>query len=70
MAKINMYEASISERNSANFFLNSVDEILKFVSLLVCVNIIAKLLHVPRGSKEGNFIIIQLRESKLLVLRL
>jgi hypothetical protein len=33
MAKINMYESSISEKNSVNFYLNFVDEILKYVIL-------------------------------------
>ena len=38
MSKINQYEKSISERNSVNFYLSFVEQILKHVSCFIIFN--------------------------------
>eukprot|EP00347_Sterkiella_histriomuscorum_P019108 403342919 len=40
MAKLNIYEQSIAEKNSVNFYLNFVDQILKHVSIIQAIIVI------------------------------
>ena len=53
MAKINIYENSISEKNSINFYLSFADEIFKYVNLMKIIGL-AKFIYVLRVSQKNN----------------